>query len=58
MNKRNALGAAITIAGSTLLFWGVLFAPDLSSKGAVGATVVGLLTAVIGALMMGEGEES
>lgn len=57
MNKRDALGAAVTISGATLMLWGVLFLPDMSTKSAVGATVVGLLIAIGGALMMGHDDE-
>lgn len=56
MNKRDALGAFITISGAALMLWGVLFLPDMSTKSAIGATVVGLLIAISGALMMGDDE--
>lgn len=56
MNKRDALGAFVTISGAALMLWGVLFLPDMSTKSAIGATVLGLLIAMGGALMIGDGE--
>lgn len=56
MNKRDALGAVVTISGAALMLWGVLFLPDMSTKSAIGATMVGLLIAIGGALMMGDDE--
>lgn len=56
MNKRDAIGAFVTIAGTTLMLWGVLFLPDISKRDAMGATVMGILIAMGGAFMMGDSD--